>query len=185
MKIKEITDIITNSSSETFIIKNPGISEKKLEYILRDYHNSKMSKDYNGNDDKDGEYGSGDGGTISVKSFLRVFEEAKNDYPKTKRSQYTPDMFALTQELPYELLKDSYYLWIDEDFSATCKYIFDNYDILQHDGYSHHPIYDESGEKIIKVINSYDEWLKETEKLTPLQRYGKLQIDNYDEDCWF
>ena len=185
MKIRSITNVITNSSSETFIIKNPGISEKELENILIDYHNSKISKRYDGNDDKDSEYGSGDGGIISVKSFLTIFKEEQKLYPKTKQSQFTPEMFALLQELPYEVLKDSYFLDIDEDFSATCKYIFDNYDILQHDGTSHHPIYDKTGQKIVKVINSYQEWLEETKNLTPLQCYGKLQVDNYDEESWF
>lgn len=43
MKIKEITDVVTNSSSETFIIKNPGISKEKLIEILKDYHEKHIS----------------------------------------------------------------------------------------------------------------------------------------------
>ena len=40
-------------------------------------------------------------------------------------------------------------------------------------------MYDEKGEKIIRVLNSWKEWDKE--ELTNLQRYGKVICENYDD----
>lgn len=73
-------------------------------------------------------------------------------------------------------MKEAFFLNIDEHFTATCKYIFDNYEVLEHDGGKHYPVYDEKGEKIVRVVN-WDEW--ENSGLTELEQYGKLFCDNY------
>ena len=41
-------------------------------------------------------------------------------------------------------------------------------------------MFDEKGEKIVKVLNSWKEWREEN--LTRLQRYGKVVSENYDWD---
>ena len=180
MKIKEITDVVTNSSSEIFIIKNPGISKEKLIEILKDYHEKHISDNLDNGDEFDNRFGSGMGGIFEVKTFYDKYLEARNDYPKTKQHLFTPEMYAISQPYPEEVLKDALFLNIDENFSATCKYILDNFEIIEHDGGRHFLVFDEKGEKIVKVLNSWKEWREEN--LTRLQRYGKVVSENYDWD---
>ena len=177
MKIKSVTDVITNSSSEIFTIKNPGVSKSELEKILEDYHKTHSTKDWDGSDNMDSTYGSGCGGEINVSTFMDIYKEQKQYYPKTKQHLFTPEVFANSQALPNNVVKDAFFLNIDKHFAATCKYIFDNYEVLEHDGGNHYPVYDEKGEKIVRVVNSWDEW--ENSGLTELEQYGKLYCDNY------
>lgn len=179
MKIKEITDVVTNSSSETFIIKNSGISKEELVKILEDYHKTHIIENWDGSDNFDDRFGSGMGGIFKVNTFQDEYLEAKKDYPKTKQHLFTPEMYAISQPLPEDVLRDAFFLDIDKNFAATCKYIFDNFDVLEHDGGGHYPVYDEKGEEIIKILKSWKDWDKE--ELTNLQRYGKIICENYDD----
>lgn len=180
MKIKEITDVVTNSSSETFIIKNPGLTKEELVKILQDYHKTHSTENWDGSDNFDNRFGSGMGGIFKVNTFQDEYLEAKKNFPKTKQHLFTPEMYAISQPFLEDVLRDAFFLNIDENFAATCKYIFDNFGALEHDGGDHYPVYDEKGEKIVKILRSWSDWDKED--LTDLQRFGKVMCENYDWD---
>ena len=82
MKIKAVSDVITNSSSEIFTIKAPGKTKGEILDILTEYHKSKVkNRPENIRDLPQSEKikydldGSGMGGELEVKDFK---DEYKN-----------------------------------------------------------------------------------------------------------
>lgn len=89
VRIKSLTDVVTNSSSETFIIKNPRVSKEELIKILQDYHETHLTENWDRSDNFDDIFSSGMGG-FRINTFQDEYLEAKKYYPKTKQHLFTP-----------------------------------------------------------------------------------------------
>lgn len=112
MKIKSITDVITNSSSEVFLIKK---IEPTRDYFqeIRNFHEShKMTPELH-----EEKYG-----PIRGKIDLEKIRQDKFDY------------FSSGSGGPIDVLgetENALELEIDENFLATIDYITENYEILE------------------------------------------------------
>lgn len=186
MKIKTVSDVITNSSSELFTIKAPGKTKEEILEILEEYHKSKVkNRPENLRDlpwsekikyDLDG---SGMGGELEVKDFKDKYEEHKSGLPVNKQSQFNEEMFSLYSIYPLEEQKEIFKVDIDESFLATCQFIFDNFEVLENDSGLVKGVYDKDGLKIIRTTD-----LGEWDNLSLLEKYGKVFYDNYDVESW-
>lgn len=143
INIQSISDIITNSSSETFVINGTGIPkeilQKELETVNRSFPRwHEVYKDYHDflqlpQEEKNKfESASGDGGTLEVKSWEDLYEDWIKDYiPENKRSLVSPEIWALHHEESLEELKNQLMITIDEGFQNTIKYFIENYEIYE------------------------------------------------------
>lgn len=143
INIQSISDIITNSSSETFVINGTGIPkeilQKELETVNRSFPRwHEVYKDYHdflqlSQEEKNKfESASGDGGTLEVKSWEDQYEDWIKDYiPENKRSLVSPEIWALHHEESLEELKNQLMITIDEGFQNTIKYFIENYEIYE------------------------------------------------------
>ena len=143
INIQSISDIITNSSSETFVINGTGIPkeilQKELETVNRSFPRwHEVYKDYHdflqlSQEEKNKfESASGDGGTLEVKSWEDLYEDWIKDYiPENKRSLVSPEIWALHHEESLEELKNQLMITIDEGFQNTIKYFIENYEIYE------------------------------------------------------
>ena len=188
MKIKSQTDLITNSSSEVFTIRANGKTKEEILEILQGVH-KKLTWDKNEEDLRklpfnerskwDKPWGSGDGGRLEVSDFTDLFTDFVKNFPKTKRSQITEEDFIKHQEYPGDLVKDLIRVYVDENFLGTCKFVMDNFEVLETGGTVVYLIWDKTGEKIIGHTMDYEVW---DNLETDLERYGKLYCDNYLDD---
>lgn len=186
MKIKSQTDVITNSSSELFTIKAPGKTKVEILDILTEYHKSKVkNRPENIRDlpwsekikyDLDD---SGMGGILEVKDFKDEYEEHKSSLPINKQSQFTEEMFSLYSIYSLEEQKEILRVDIDENFLATCQFMFDNFEVLENYSGLVRGVYDKDGLKIIRTTD-WEEW----RDLSSLEQYGKVYYDNYDVESW-
>jgi hypothetical protein len=143
INIQSISDIITNSSSETFVINGTGIPkeilQKELETVNRSFPRwHEVYKDYcdflqlSQEEKNKFEIASGDGGTLEVKSWEDLYEDWIKDYiPENKRSLVSPEIWALHHEESLEELKNQLMITIDEGFQNTIKYFIENYEIYE------------------------------------------------------
>lgn len=159
MKIRSIIDVITNSSSETFIISHPRTNRKELLNLLT-LHRETLGES---------EEGSGMGGEISVGS-LHDWLEDNLVFPETPRG------YAYSCRIPY--IPESLVVGIDWALVETIKNFREEfpeaYNIEESVMY---PVWDEEGEKIIKLTEDYQEWISLKE---PLRMHGKWAFENMD-----
>lgn len=142
INIQSISDIITNSSSETFVINGTGIPKEVLQKELETVNKSfpRWSDVYNDYqeyyklppEEKDKfEGASGDGGTLEVKSWEDMYSEWIKYIPENKKSLITPEIWALHYEESLEELKNQLTITIDQGFKNTIKYFIENYEIYE------------------------------------------------------
>lgn len=130
--LQSISDIITNSSSEIFTIKNvENVSE--LKKLIEEIGESNWFKGSWEEWDKlsweeQSKYdtGSGMGGELKIQTWEELYNMYKEHVPENKRYLYTPEIWSLNFDEPLEELKNQ--IWIDIDHSriATIKWIFEN-----------------------------------------------------------
>lgn len=143
IKIQSFSDIITNSSSETFVIKSNDIPAKILQKELERVNKS-FKRWYDVYDDYQTfsnlpreeqdkyESCSGDGGTIKVNSWEEEYAEWIQFYiPENKKSLVTPEIWALHHEESLDELKNKLTVTIDQGFKNTIKYFIENYEIYE------------------------------------------------------
>ena len=105
INIQSMTDIITNSSSESFIIKAEKTKEE-LEGILKDM----FRRIYPG----DSPY---TGGVLQVSTLEDLTERSRKMYPSNKRDMYTKEMKALEFPISLKAWDNAFYLDIDVGFN--------------------------------------------------------------------
>ena len=120
IKIQSISDIITNSSSEVFVINN---SSEPLHSIVKDI--IKTGKKFYHNGD---ECGSGMGGDFEVYTWENAFKKYKHRHNYSRNNpDYTPQMWADEIGVPLDRLMSVIIVDIDWSRKATIDYIVKNY----------------------------------------------------------
>lgn len=158
LKIQSTSDVITNSSSEIFQLKSDlsletvkemieAEGKKNYEACPENYYNLSWEEKikYDGC--------SGVGGELSIYSWEDIFKrDAEWDCVKSKRDQYTPEVWALRYEESLDELKAM--VWVDIDHSryATMRYILENFWVISSDCYGHYYQKDPETDRIIRVI---------------------------------
>lgn len=160
--IQSLSDVITNSSSEIFVVKQvENVPElKKIVEEVGENNRFKGSwEDWDKlspEEQKKYDEGSGMGGELTVKSWKEVYEAYKDCVPESKQSQYTPEIWSLNFEESLEELKHQVWIDIDHSRNATINWILENLLVHSADGYFR--IDPNTGRYLEKV--SWEEWLK-------------------------
>lgn len=143
IKIQSVSDIITNSSSETFVITDVSAPKEVLLEELKSVNKSfprwyEVFKDYREYQDlppkEKAKYEncSGDGGTIEVWDWKTEMENWIDCcIAKSKRHLVTPEIWALSEDRSLEELQKCLWVRIDEGFKNTLNYLLQNYDIYE------------------------------------------------------
>lgn len=149
IKIGSISSAITNSSSETFLIKSERPSnevrkiiksyadsvsyyeDKDLIKIKSDLHNklNKYSLDYI--DVEDTEHYSGMGGELSIEDYQSGYEYYIKNYKKNKKEKVNSlSEYAALSGIDENELSKYVIIDIDNAMKATLKFIYENFDVL-------------------------------------------------------
>lgn len=132
IRIQSFSDIITNSSSETFIVNATG-NLKELCNLIREVAKENQYKgsweDWNklSKEEQDMyDYGSGMGGSLKITTWEDEYNCYKKDIPDNKKEQFTPEIWSLFYQESLDELKKQ--IWIDIDWSrtATINWILEN-----------------------------------------------------------
>lgn len=161
VNVQSFSDVITNSSSELFTVKNVDNTyelKKLIEEIgEQNWYKGSWEDWDNMSPEEQRKYDScsGDGGNITIKTWKEVYERYKSCIPKNKQDLYTPEMWSVEFEDSLEDLKHQ--LWIDIDHSryATIEWILKNLFVSNaDDGY--YRIDPNTGRYLERV--TWDEW---------------------------
>lgn len=143
INVQSVSDIITNSSSETFMISNANIPKEilleELKTVNKSFHRwyevYDNYQEYNKLPEEEKskyENCSGDGGTIEVwdwKSEMELWIEYS--IAKNKKDLVTPEIWALTREESLEELKKCLWVRIDNGFKNTLNHFLRNYEVYE------------------------------------------------------
>lgn len=145
IKVRSRTDVITNSSSESFVMKRLPGDTRTFEEIKEDleaYHRSKMSE-YPG-DDEDGY--SGDVQDLEIDCFDKVFEDYKSSkyfVNEKRRSEFTKQMYNIIHGYPDGEVESYIWVCLDKEFKATIKKLLKEFFVFEVDVIDYYT--DESG----------------------------------------
>lgn len=139
INIQSVSDIITNSSSEVFVVKANGFSFKEIKELIESGAEARYEayrKDWDNNcrknwdqlekEDLDGR--SGMGGDLDVMDWKEMFSNRKEWDP-----DYTVEEFAEDEGVDVDSLDQ--YAWIDIDRArrGTIRFICDNFEVVESD----------------------------------------------------
>lgn len=139
IKIQSTSDLITNSSSEVFVVKANGFSFEEIKELIESGAKARYEayrKDWDNNcrkkwdqlekEDLDG--CSGTGGDLDVMGWKEMFNNRKEWNP-----DYTVEEFAEDEGVDVDSLDQ--YAWIDIDWArrGTIRFIYDNFEVVESD----------------------------------------------------
>jgi hypothetical protein len=169
--VKSKTDVITNSSSEVFIMKRlPGDTRtwEEITKAIKAHHEAHMSewvpetKSDIQHPDEENRYDcySGDVQDIETETYDQMFEESKKRIPKLRRGEYTKKMFNISQGW-LDAIEDEDILLIrlDQGFSSTIYYILKNFFVFE--TWMCGWVHDENGRYTHKDYEKFEEQYKE------------------------
>ena len=146
LHLQSTSDVITNSSSEMFVLRNAECYPKEiLQKELKAFNKSlprwhevcETYQDYLNlpkEEKRKYEHCSGDGGTLRVTDWVDEMEEwIKYSVPENKKSRITPEIWSLSEELELDELKKCLWVRIDEGYRNTINYLLENYEIYEKD----------------------------------------------------
>lgn len=139
LKIQSTSDVITNSSSEIFVVKTGTFSISEIKELVQvvgemcakaydENHEANYKKDWEQLEKEDLDGYSGMGGELEVRSGREEYE-----YRSRWVNNYTFEDFLEEEGLEEEDIEQ--YVWIDIDHSrrGTIKYILENFEIFEHE----------------------------------------------------
>jgi len=142
MKIKTILNVITNSSSETFVIRlKDGVTAESFCKFIRDFtlqHKSTYEDYQEKLKNKDPyNFPSGCGGFLQVFSWKDMYCTAKywhwdESHIDDFESFYTVEDWVKEKELP-DFYKQVVNVDMDSGYEITMRYLWDNYEVLAND----------------------------------------------------
>lgn len=172
IKIQSISDVITNSSSETFVIGGIDIPGEALLEELKTvnktfprwfdvYENYQDYYKLPAEEKMKFETASGEGGIIEVWDWKKEMEYWMDwAVVEEKRDQVTPEIWALSEKGTLEELKKTLWVRIDEGYKNTINYFLKNYEIYEENCQEH--ILAKKDPKTGRVLEniSYEEYKK-------------------------
>lgn len=139
LKIQSTSDLITNSSSEVFVVKTGMYSVAEISELIQvvgemcasafdEVEEANFKKDWRQLEKEELDGWSGMGRELEVRTWKEVYERIKEWF-----GNYTLEDFLKEEGLKEEELNQ--YVWIDIDHSrrGTIKYILENLEIIRHD----------------------------------------------------
>lgn len=173
IKIQSYSDIITNSSSEIFIVKDCDKSAKELESLLKalrdQYYYSGEKSWYDLSEEERRQYNSssGMGGTIEVKDWQGRYKEWLDYYiPESKQDKASPEMWSLFHIESLAELKHELQIDIDWSQLYSIDWILKNLFVIYADNGSNYYQKDPNTGRILRKV-SQEEW----EELPDNERY--------------
>ncbi len=182
LKFQSASDIITNSSSETFTLKSNIAYDTVKSMILTEH--DKNAIDYDHWDDNTGKYDkpSGDGGTLEIKSWYDIYlDYRKFKCHKSKYDLYTPEIWALSFEESLDELKSMVWVYIDEGFKPTINYILNTFWVVKSSAWEYYDIVDKETNKVKTVPAIFwqlDENTKKPIRVISREMYESLPEEN-------
>lgn len=172
IKVQSVSDIITNSSSETFMIGNVDIPKEALLEELKTVNKTfpkwfdvyENYQDYYKLPEEEKmkfETASGEGGVIEVWDWKKEMEYWVDwAVVEEKRDQVTPEIWALSEKGTLEELKKTLWVRIDEGFKNTTNYFLKNYEVFE-ENCSNYPLTekDPATGRLLRIL-SYEEYQK-------------------------
>lgn len=190
IQIQSVSDIITNSSSETFMVTNIDTPKEVLLTELESVNKTfprwfNVFKDYQEyyklpeEEKRKYENCSGEGGRLEVWDWKKQMEYWMDwAIVEEKRDQVTPEIWALSEKGSLEELQKTLWVCIDEGFHNTLNYFLKNYEIYEQNCSSFfHARKDPSTNRILEKV-SYEEYNKLAENEKAFAEYWCM-----DEDC--
>lgn len=163
ISIQSVSDVITNSSSEIFVVKTetPEITK---DLILKIGESHMFKGDYKEwdslSDEEKSNYdeGSGMGMELDVETWKERYERSKECVPKNKRNLYTPEVWSIEYKQSLEELKNTLFVDIDWNRKATINWIIENLFVYDTESYMLFQKDPETG-RFLKIVTA-EEWRK-------------------------
>lgn len=159
--IQSVSDLITNSSSEIFIVKSDSPEEVK-ELIMNIAEQHEWLEDWEDYDkpseEEKSKYdsSSGMGGEIDIETWKETYERHKSYIPENKRRLYTPEVWSIEYKESLNDLKKRLVIDIDWSRKATINWILENLFVYGTTDYGHYKIDPTTGRYLKRV--SEEEW---------------------------
>lgn len=165
--IQSISNLITNSSSEVFIVKSDSPEEvRELIMNIAEQHKWLDWEDYDKLSEEEKykyDSSSGMGGEINVKTWKESYERDKSYIPKNKRHLYTPEIWSIGYKESLNDLKKRLVIDIDWSRKATINWILENLFVYGTD-YGYYKIDPTTGRYLKRVSEEEWEQLPENER---------------------
>ena len=129
-KILSVSGVITNSSTETFVI----MDKRSKEFICKLLENRHKLNKFDGyyDDIPQDQVGkvdvySGEGGTIYVSDWRDDYKYFLSKLPEDQRKKYTPEIWAISNNLDLAKEQEMLTITIDEGFKGTISWLIKNF----------------------------------------------------------
>lgn len=167
--VQSVSDVITNSSSEIFMVKSNTPEEtKKMILSIGEQHEFPGSwTEYdNLSEEEKAKYdtGSGEGMVLTVETWEETYERHKSYIPEKKRHLYTPEVWSIGYEESLEELKNRLVVDIDWNRQATINWIMENLFVYGTDTYGYYQIDPNTGRYLKRISEEEWEQLPENER---------------------
>lgn len=163
IKLQSVSDIITNSSSEVFVVKATTPVNDLVNLIEQVANKNYFDGDWDEweklSDEERAKYdmSSGMGGELEIKTFNNYYNRYMDEcIPKNKRELFTKEIYSLQFKESLEELEKLVWIDIDHSRRATISWLLDNLEVVNCDSYCR---IDPETKRVIEVI-SYSEWSK-------------------------
>ena len=135
MKIKSITDVITNSSSEAFTFKRlPGDTRtfEEIKQAILEYHDAHMKDFRDRTSEEKIDCYSGDVQDIELTTTENKYIDYKQHWvDKKRREEFTKEMYNILRGYPDNEADEYIHIDLDEGFEATIDCLVENFWVLE------------------------------------------------------